>query len=257
MRIAKSPRVLYQFALSHYCEKTRWNLDAKALDYQVKDLPPGVHTLVTRRSGVRTLPMLVDHGHAVGDSVAIAVYLDRSYPGRPLLPVKAAERARALELEEFFGNGAGKAVRLWMYGQLMATRPLGAAEAFFSFYRGAKVLTRTLGPLFEAALKRAYHITPARIDKAFVRLNEAMDRLDEELGDDPDRYLVGDSLSIADITACSLLGPLVAPANSPWAASNQPDPGPINDLRERLSTRPAWAYINARYAKDRDQPKPQ
>ena len=29
-------RTLYQFSISHYCEKTRWNLDAKGLTYAVK-----------------------------------------------------------------------------------------------------------------------------------------------------------------------------------------------------------------------------
>ena len=49
--MVESPeRTLYQFPISHYCEKTRWHLDAKGLPYVTKNLVPGVHRLVLRRS---------------------------------------------------------------------------------------------------------------------------------------------------------------------------------------------------------------
>jgi hypothetical protein len=39
-------RILHQFPISHYCEKTRWNLDAKQLEYRVKNQLPGPHANV-------------------------------------------------------------------------------------------------------------------------------------------------------------------------------------------------------------------
>jgi glutathione S-transferase len=40
-------RVLYQFPLSHYCEKARWLLDHKELDYVAHNLIPGFHRAFT------------------------------------------------------------------------------------------------------------------------------------------------------------------------------------------------------------------
>jgi len=74
-----SERVLYQFPISHYCEKTRWNLDAKGLSFRVHDVLPGLHMLSLRRFGkTTTLPLLVDRGTPVVDSANIAHHLKRS-----------------------------------------------------------------------------------------------------------------------------------------------------------------------------------
>lgn len=65
--MSQKERILYQFPISHYCEKTRWNLDAKGLPYEVRNLVPGVHVLVVKRlTGTRTVPVLVDQGKALG-----------------------------------------------------------------------------------------------------------------------------------------------------------------------------------------------
>src|ERR1700710_2282897 len=80
-------RILYQFPISHFCEKARWNMDAKALPYRVHDLVPGFHVLAVRRLGARrTVPVLVDGATTIGDSAAIAQHLERAYPERPLFP---------------------------------------------------------------------------------------------------------------------------------------------------------------------------
>ena len=36
-------RTLYQFPISHYCEKVRWAMDYKKLEYKAKNLLPGLH----------------------------------------------------------------------------------------------------------------------------------------------------------------------------------------------------------------------
>ena len=35
-------RILYQFPISHYCEKARWQLDHKGLAYRTRNLLPGL-----------------------------------------------------------------------------------------------------------------------------------------------------------------------------------------------------------------------
>jgi len=40
---------LYQFPISHYCEKIRWALDHKGLDYKLVNLLPGFHVSTAKK----------------------------------------------------------------------------------------------------------------------------------------------------------------------------------------------------------------
>ena len=100
-------RILYQFPISHYCEKTRWQLEHKDLDYRTRNLLPGPHRLRTQwLARINTLPILRDDKRTVGDSTKIAYYLEKYYPERPLVPEDADSRARVIELEQHFDRFA-------------------------------------------------------------------------------------------------------------------------------------------------------
>ncbi len=248
--MSRPDRVLYQFPISHYCEKTRWNLDAKGLPYHVENLVPGFHMLTTRRlGGLGTVPVLLDGGTIVGDSAAIAAHLERAYPARPLLPASEPLRARALELEAYFGKHAGRAVRQWMYAQMAPQRGAIAQVVLGGYPRAVRLGGRVVAPLLEAAMRRTYRLNAEGIVRSRRTLGEVFDRLEGEIAGDPARYLAGDALSIADIAAASLLGPLVAPPGSPWRDVG-PSPAAIDALRAELGGRPAWAWVTARYARD-------
>ncbi|WNG34061.1 glutathione S-transferase domain-containing protein [Archangium violaceum] len=66
-------------------------------------------------------------------------------------------------------------------------------------------------------IRRQYTLTPDKVEESKAKMLEGLDRLDREIRGDPSRYLVGESLSIADIAAASLFGPLVGAENSPYA----------------------------------------
>ena len=40
---------LYQFPISHFCEKIRWTLDYKGLSHKTRNLLPGLHVLKTKK----------------------------------------------------------------------------------------------------------------------------------------------------------------------------------------------------------------
>lgn len=254
--MSRKERILYQFPISHYCEKTRWNLDAKGLPYVARDLVPGVHVFVVRRLvGKRnhTVPVLLDQGKSIGDSVAIAAYLEQAYPDKPLLPRDEALRARALDLEAYFGKNAGRAVRQWLYGQLVERSGDAPAVMLEAYPAPVRLVGRVLAKRIEGALRKQYRLDPAGIAAARATLIEVFERIELETQSDPVRYLVGDALSIADITAASLLAPLVAPPGSTWDSTEGKarESATIRAFRAELSTRPGWAWVLARYAKDR------
>jgi glutathione S-transferase len=80
-------RVLYHFPTSVFSRRTRLALAHKELDHELRDARADeTHLTEARRlSPQSTMPVFVDDGRAVGDSTAIAMYLDLAYPDRPTL----------------------------------------------------------------------------------------------------------------------------------------------------------------------------
>jgi glutathione S-transferase len=252
----QSERKLYQFPISHYCEKTRWNLDAKGLSYDIENLLPGPHRLVTKRltkGGRGTVPLLLDRGVVVTDSTDIALHLERTYPSTPaLVPVSGAERERVLELEAYFDEAAGKHVRRWVYSHLFEGNADVGPLMFGAFPAPMRLLGRALLPVVKQVIRRQYQLTPPKVEESRVKLLEGLDRLEREIQGDPSRFLVGSSLSIADITAASLYGPLLAVEGSPYAARpGEVVPKAIAELRAAVTARPAGQWVLRRYQEDR------
>jgi len=82
-------RTLYHFRHSPYSRRTRLALSRKGLDVTLRDARENPEWLVEARRLVplRTLPVLVDGEHALGDSNAIAHWLDQAYAhAAPLWP---------------------------------------------------------------------------------------------------------------------------------------------------------------------------
>ena len=108
---------LYQFELSHYCEKIRLILDYKGLSYRKVEVTPGIGQLdLFRMSGQRQVPVLKDGTEVIADSTAIALYLDRKYPDRPIIPVEPQQRALCLLMEEWADESIGSNGRKAMLG---------------------------------------------------------------------------------------------------------------------------------------------
>src|SRR5829696_1165196 len=111
---SRMPPVLWHIELSHYNEKARWALDYKGVAHVRKAPMPGLHgayALAVTRGAQRRLPVLVLAGRRIGDSTAIIEALETYQAEPPLYPADAAERARALELEDYFDESLAPAVR--------------------------------------------------------------------------------------------------------------------------------------------------
>jgi glutathione S-transferase len=92
------------------------------------------------------------------------------------------------------------------------------------------------------------------VEESRVKSLEGLDRLEREIQGDPSRYLVGSSLSLADITAASLYSPLVAAEGSPFAVRpGERVPEEIAGLRASIRARPAGQWLLRRYREDRQR----
>ena len=183
-------RILYQFPISHYCEKSRWQLDYKGLAYRTRNLLPGPHRLRTQwMARINTLPVLRDGQRVVGDSTKIAYYLEKHYPERSLIPTDAESRARVIELEQQLDRVAVH-VRRWLYGQII-DRP-EVMDAMLDPYRLPSPVQKVLAPVTREGVRRLYRIEPKAVAHSGQRLEEGLELVEETLRRGNGRYLVGE-----------------------------------------------------------------
>lgn len=110
---------LYQFEMSHYCEKVRLILDYKGLDYRKIEVTPGVGQLeLLKIAGQRQVPVLKDGDTVVSDSTEIAMYLERKYPEKPIIPSNPLEKGQCLLIESWADECLGLKGRKALIGAL-------------------------------------------------------------------------------------------------------------------------------------------
>lgn len=203
-------RVLYQFPISHYCEKVRWVMDYKELDYKLKNLLPGLHLRTTKKMAVKSyVPILIDQGEQVQNSHVILNYLDEKYPDKPLSPTDPELLAEVLAWEKYCDVEIGVHVRRYGYHYLLAEPKI--VIPFFT--HGGP----WWGPLFfklfffklEPIMRKVMAIDEAGANKSEVKIQHAINKLHEVYKDK--EFLVGDQFSRADLTAAALLAPLIMP----------------------------------------------
>jgi glutathione S-transferase len=245
---------LWQIDISHYAEKVRWALEYKGVDHGRRSLLPGSHipiALALTRGAQPTVPVLQLDGRSIGDSTEIIAALEARYPEPPLYPVDAAELSRAIELEEWFDENLGPHARLLPFYELIQEPALFAEIAAES----------VPGPLGKAkpvvgAYARAYTSIRwnANSEDDAVRAREAIvaafDKLEAELDKGDGEFLVGDRLSVADVTAASLFYPVVVPPEGPLDP-DLPRPPALDRFRESLSNRPGYKWVEETFRKHR------
>ncbi|WP_273207096.1 glutathione S-transferase family protein [Marinobacter subterrani] len=206
---------LYQFAISHYCEKIRWALEFKGLNYETVNLLPGQHVKTIRKLTGRTssVPVLDHDGRIVQGSAGILDYLDEIFPERPLTPTDPDLRARALAWERRLDDEAGPAIRCYSYHHFLQ-RPkivvpmLAAGTPFYN-----RILLSLAFSRVNEVMRKWMQIN----DKTADRSRQVMETLLTELAgiyrEQP--FLVGDRFSRADLTAAALFAPLFQPPEYP------------------------------------------
>jgi len=250
--MSKDEPTLWQIDVSHFSEKARWALAWKGVEHRRRSPTPGAHMAVAlwlTRGARYTFPVLRLDGRNIGDSTAIVAALEERFPEPPLYPVDTAERRRALELEDYFDEELGPAIRQLAWYELGQDR-----ERFEALMRqtAPAPLARFAGPT--AAYARLYTklrfraSDAAEAERSQAKVLAALDRLEAELGDG--EYLVGERFSVADLTAASLFYPLVRPPEGPIAADEEGAKG-FEAFREPLRERRGLAWVAEMFRRHR------
>lgn len=244
---------LFTFAMSHFSEKVRWALHASRRPFREVILTPAFHVLPALRMGGRgqtTLPILQERrlngqlAH-IQDSTRILLWLDERHGPLDILPQGPELRQECLDIEERFDAIGHDVARFLYFGAFQHDDKVLSMWTDHAPPWQAR-LTRAFYPLIKWLFKRRLKITGPAVARSEDRLQQCMAWLEGRLSDGR-LYLVGSRLSVADITAASLLAPLACPKQHPVYG----DPEFIQRMRSRNGPlrldRPALVWVRKLY----------
>ncbi len=189
--------LLLQFSTSHYCRKARLALGYKRINYQTENLNPGLHILkVKPLTGLSTLPVLLPQieGYplAIADSTRIFKFLETYQPEPAIFLANAQQQTEAWMLEDWLDESIGTATRFVYYD--------------YRAGEGKQIDPSPMSQFVIGVVRKQYGINNATVELATSRLSLALSELSGRW--QKSNYLVGSSLSVADLAAAALLSPL-------------------------------------------------
>ena len=243
--------VLWHIPVSHYNEKARWALDYKGVEHERRAPSPPAHMAVSlwlTRGSSYTFPVLQLDGRAIGDSTDIIATLEERYPDPPLYPADPEERRRALEVEDFIDEEVAPHVRLLAWHEAIGDPDTFNEFALGTLPPGLRASPRLAGLVGTTFLKLRYRVAdPDSARLARARIEAGFDRIEAELGDG--EYLVGDSFSVADLTAESIYYAFVPPPEGPSVLFDFPPA--MEEYRLSFQDRPAFGWIAEMFTRHR------
>jgi len=239
---------LYHIEISHYNEKARWALDLKGIEHERRAPLPGAHGLKSRTlGGAGTLPLLEMDGQRYVDSTDIIRAAEERVPEPPLYPSDPAEREHALAIEDLCDEQLAPAVRRLMFFHVLRGGP-STVKAFIPPTSPAMgVITTAMFPLIKPMISRQYGVNQKEVDRAPADIVGVWDRVDQERGGR--EFIVGDSFSVADLSAAALSHPIVRPDEFEYAYG--PIPESLVATRDELMQHPIVPWIRGIYARHR------
>jgi len=231
---------LYQFPISHYCEKIRWTLDYKRIDYDVKNLLPALHVSTTKKLAPDiSVPILVHDDKMIQGSSSIISYLDEKFPERSLTPAIGPLKDEALEWESYVDKEIGIHVRRCCYHILLEHPDILIP---FFIHNGpwyGKIFLTCIFPKLKTKMRKFMNINDKTAQRSRDKLGIAIDRLYSHLQDNA--FLAGDQFTRADLAAASLLAPLCRPEKY---GLNWPElfPEELEDLVNEFQPKTNWVH---------------
>jgi len=231
--------ILYQFPISHFCEKIRWALDFKKLEYKQVNLMLGPHISRTKKIAPKsTVPILIHDKKVIQNSSDIITYLDETF-GQPVLtPAEESEKKQALEWEKYLDDEIGIHVRRCIYAVILdipsITIPLFSHNAPWYAKYFYKLIYTGLSKKMHQLLK----INEKTTQQSWQHLNTAIDKVYTHLQEH--KFLVGNTFTRADLTAAALLAPL---CRADGYGLNWPDyPTELEELIDTNREKITWVH---------------
>jgi glutathione S-transferase len=238
---------LYQFELSHYSEKIRFILDYKQLEYRKIEVTPGVGQIeLMQKAGSRQVPVLKDGSTYVSDSTEIALYLERRYPERPILPTDSLAKGQCLLIEEWADTSIALNARKAFIGALNQNQNFRTSVLPANTPDIVKTAIGAIPGEILEVLGTGVGFGSEAVKEAKKRLIQDLEALCLILQSQP--YLTGDTPTLADLSVAGLSIYLKFPAGS---YLDIPDPlkgKGIPGLADNITFEPFFAWRDRLYS---------
>lgn len=240
---------LYAFAISHYCEKARWALDRVGIDYSLNYLVPGLHRLTARKLGApaSSVPILKDDDMLIQGSSAIIDWAEQHrLTSLASLTPEDDVTDSAKSVEQRLDRVLGVHVRRYYYSEALVEYPRTVKPIFSNDLAGGQKL------FLELSWSYIRKIMIDHMDLGSLQGIESRELLEQEfdwldgLLADGRQFLVGKQFSRVDITAASLLAPLVKPEKHPTYDVIELPPNITLDC-QNWNKRPCFQWVRAMY----------
>jgi glutathione S-transferase len=198
--------VLYAYAplrgllsISPFCCKVHMGLRLKGIAYETR-----IELMAGRVARNGQLPVLAWDGEKLAESSAILRELDRRVPEKPLVPSDPKLAAEADVLEDWSDESL-----YWFGGMAKFWDDEGWRRVREDLAKTVPLPLRAIGP---GSVRRKYRAAlrtqglARRMDRIDAEFERHLDSLETKL--DGKRYLVGDAISIADVSVVCMLGQL-------------------------------------------------
>jgi glutathione S-transferase len=193
--------------------------------------------------------VLTLEGCSIGDSRVIAAIEER-WPQPALYPEDQARRCRALDLEDFFDEELGPHIRRAMYHELLPRPELLLPLFSHGQPPSERTLLQARFTALRASMGRRMDIRPETAALSRAKVIAAMDRLKRETA--AGGYLVGESFTVADLTAAALFYPVAGPPEFPYPTVAQDDlPDSWREFLDSLAQRPGGQWVSKIYRRHR------
>lgn len=238
---------LYQFELSQYSEKVRLILDYKQLEYRKIEVTPGVGQIeLMQKSGSRQVPVLKDGSTYVSDSTEIALYLERKYPERPIIPTDSLAKGQCLLIEEWADVSIGSLGRKAFIGALNQNQNFRTSVLPRNTPDVVKTAVGAIPGELLDVLGSGVGFGGEAVKEAKKSLTQDLEALCLILQNQP--YLTGDTPTLADLAVAGLSMILKFPAGT---YLDIPDPlkgKGIPGLADNITFEPFFAWRDRLYA---------
>ncbi len=192
----------------------------------------------------RTTVPVLEHGKTViQGSGAILDYVAERLGKRRLAPrPEASDQSRELEALADLAFGLG--TQRIFYATLLRDRKTVVDLWTQRGPAWGRAFYGLAFPLVAKAVGRMYKTGDAEVEEAKDRFRRAMDETDRALRGRP--FLLGDTMTRADVTVASLLAPACRPPQHPfrWPASV---PGELDEFLREFEGRPTWDFVLRMY----------
>ena len=239
----KHKPTLYQFPISHYCEKARWALDYKEIDYELVNLVPGPHIQALKRLGATQTqtPALTHNDKLIQGSEQIIDYLESIQKHPPLTPANAEGASMAHEWARFADRNIGIPLRLYFYFHILPQRTLAIQLLTQDCPWWARPLYTFAFPGIRKRMRKAMKIDTVNAAAAAETIIKSLDHVAKRISERD--YLVDNRFTRADLTVVSLLAPC-------WRDMGQLPPG-LDTFIELMKSHDAVRWAQGVYQKER------